>query len=204
MSSTAPRPASPSTGDRRLNSLPGRLPPGQHVSDDFPVVSASAVPVSEPQPWVFSIEGAVERESTWSWDELLWLPAETVTTDVHCVTGWSKLDTVWTGVSLDTLLGEVTTDAEFAMAWCEGGYAASMPLADLRGGKAWLVYALDGKPLTRERGGPARLLVPQLYFWKSAKWVRRVELTERDTAGYWEGYGYHDRGDPWLEQRLAA
>ena len=142
---------------------------------------------------------------TWSWDEFRALPAETITKDIHCVTKWSKFDTVWEGVSVDTLLdGLETSGGGFVTAFCDGGYTTNLPLADLTGGKAWVAFAFGGEPLEPEHGGPARLLVPHLYFWKSAKWVRGLEITERDEPGFWERNGYHDRGDPWLRAALPG
>ena len=141
---------------------------------------------------------------SWTWDELQALPSETVTVDIHCVTKWSKLDTVWTGVSVDTLLEGVETSAEFVVAFSDGGYTTNLPLEDVTGGKAWVATAYDGEPLDPEHGGPARLLVPHLYFWKSAKWARGLDLREDDEPGFWEGYGYHNYGDPWQEQRYSG
>jgi len=117
------------------------------------------------------------------------------------VTTWSKLDTQWTGVSVDTLLAGVATDVQYLTAWCDGGYTTNLPLADVTGGKAWVVHTYDGQPLEPEHGGPARLLVPHLYFWKSAKWLRGLRLTANDEPGFWEQNGYHMYGDPWREQR---
>jgi DMSO/TMAO reductase YedYZ molybdopterin-dependent catalytic subunit len=142
---------------------------------------------------------------SWEWDELLALPRETVTVDIHCVTQWTKLDTTWTGVSLDVLLAEAgPLDARFAVAHSADGYETNLPLADLTGGRAWLVWEYEGSPLEPPHGGPARLLVPHLYLWKSAKWVRALELLADDRPGYWEVNGYHDRGDPWQEQRYQG
>ena len=132
------------------------------------------------------------------------LPSDRFTVDIHCVTKWSKLDTSWRGVSLDTLLDGVDTSAEYVLAFCDGGYTTNLPLEDLTGGRAWVAYSYDDQPLDPEHGGPARLLVPHLYFWKSAKWVRGLELREVDEPGFWEGYGYHNYGDPWKEQRYAG
>ena len=188
-------------GRRRTDADPARLPPGQHLTDGFPVLSAGPTPQTPLATWSFSIRGAVEQPVSWSWDELRALPSEAVRADIHCVTRWSKLDTEWTGVSLDVLLDAVETSAAYATAFCDGGYTTNLPLEDLSGGRAWVAYAYDGEPLEPEHGGPARLLVPHLYFWKSAKWVRGLELSDEDVPGFWEGYGYHNRGDPWLEQR---
>jgi len=174
------------------------------VTDDFPVLSAGPTPHQPLDSWSFSIDGAVDKSVTWSWQELLALPSETITVDIHCVTKWSKLDTVWTGVSLDALLEGVETSAAYVMARSDGGYTTNLPLEDVSDGKAWVAYEFGGEPLEPEHGGPARLLVPHLYFWKSAKWVRGIELREEDEPGFWEGYGYHNYGDPWLEQRYQG
>ena len=181
----------------------GRVPPGQYVTHDFPVLSAGPTPHTPLANWTFSIEGAREPK-TWTWQEFQALPAETVTVDIHCVTRWSKLDTTWTGVSVDVLLGAVSYDDPYVLAFCDGGYTTNVPVADLTGGKAWVAYSYDGGPLPSEHGGPARLLVPHLYFWKSAKWVRGLRLREVDAPGFWEMYGYHMYGDPWREQRYAG
>jgi DMSO/TMAO reductase YedYZ molybdopterin-dependent catalytic subunit len=191
-------------GRRRVDIDPSRVPPGQYVTEDFPVLSAGPTPHAPLENWSFAIRGAVDEERSWSWDELRALPSETVTVDIHCVTKWSKLDTSWTGVSLDTLLDGIDTSAEYALAFSDGGYTTNLPLEDLRDGKAWVAYEFGGEPLDPEHGGPARLLVPHLYFWKSAKWVRGIELRADDEPGFWEGYGYHTYGDPWKEQRYAG
>ena len=178
-----------------------RVPPGQYVTSDFPVLSAGPTPHTPLADWSFTIRGAVDQPSSWTWEELRGLPSETITVDIHCVTKWSKLDTSWTGVSLDTLLSDVETRAQYVLAFSDGGYTTNLPLDDVRDGKAWVAYEYDGEPLEPEHGGPARLLVPHLYFWKSAKWVRGIELRLDDHPGFWEGYGYHNYGDPWKEQR---
>ena len=191
-------------GRRRGDADPTRLPPGQYVTDDFPVLSAGPTPHTPLAEWDFTIRGAVDEPVAWTWDEFLALPSETVTVDIHCVTKWSKLDTVWKGVSLDTLLDGVETSAEYVLAFCDGGYTTNLPVEDLTGGKAWVAYEYGGEPLEPEHGGPARLLVPHLYFWKSAKWVRGLELRDHDEPGFWEYYGYHNYGDPWKEQRYRG
>jgi DMSO/TMAO reductase YedYZ molybdopterin-dependent catalytic subunit len=188
-------------GRRRDDVDPARVPPGQYVTPDFPVLSAGPTPRVTLDEWSFMVDGAVDDAVSWSWDELLALPAETFTVDIHCVTKWSKLDTTWTGVSLDVLLEDVATAADHVTAWCDGGYTTNLPLEDLTGGRAWLAYQYDDEPLDPEHGGPARLLVPHLYLWKSAKWVRGLTLTELDEPGFWESVGYHNYGDPWKEQR---
>ncbi|MGA8206708.1 MAG: sulfite oxidase-like oxidoreductase [Candidatus Dormiibacterota bacterium] len=182
----------------------GRLPPGQHLVQDFPVLSAGPTPRTPLSEWTFSITGAVDQLKNWTWDEFRALPTETITRDIHCVTKWSKLDTHWEGVSVDTLLREVRSTAGYVMAFSDGDYSTNLPLDDLTGGKAWVAYSFAGEPLAPEHGGPARLLVPHLYFWKSAKWVRGLQLMTADAPGFWETYGYNMHGDPWREQRYSG
>ena len=189
---------------RRSDVDPTRVPPGQYVTRDFPVLSAGPTPRVALDEWSLMIDGSVDEAVSWNWEELLALPAETFTLDIHCVTKWSKLDTTWTGVSLDVLLESVATEAEHVTAWSDGGYTTNLPLEDLTDGRAWVVYQYDGEPLEPAHGGPARLLVPHLYFWKSAKWVRGLTLTELDEPGFWESVGYHNYGDPWREQRYQG
>ena len=188
-------------GKRRDVGSSSRVPPGQHVVGDFPVLSAGPTPRVELARWDFSIAGEIDEPKRWTWDEFRVLPSETITVDIHCVTKWSKLDTVWTGVSVDTLMEGVETAADFATVFCDGGYTTNLPLDDLTGRKAWVVYEYDRKPLDPEHGGPVRLLVPHLYLWKSAKWVRGIALQSEEHPGFWESNGYHMRGDPWHEQR---
>jgi len=192
------------TGRRRPVADPGRVPPGQYVTDDFPVLSAGPTPHTPLDEWSFTINGAVEGPVSWRWEEFIALPAETITVDIHCVTKWSKLDTSWRGVSVDTLLADVETEADYLTASSDGGYTTNLALEDATDGRAWVAYEYGGEPLHPEHGGPARLLVPHLYFWKSAKWVRGLTLTPDDEPGFWETYGYHNRGDPWLEQRYQG
>jgi DMSO/TMAO reductase YedYZ molybdopterin-dependent catalytic subunit len=179
----------------------GRVPPGQYLTDDFPVLSAGPTPRTALEEWSFAITGEVDEPRTYSWEEFRALPTETITRDIHCVTKWSKLDTVWEGVPVSALLEGHETAAEFVVAFCDGGYTTNLPLEDVAEGNAWVVHTYDGAPLAPEHGGPARLLVPHLYFWKSAKWVRGLSLRLEDEPGFWEGYGYHNYGDPWKEQR---
>ena len=181
-----------------------RVPPGQYVTTDFPVLSAGPTPHTPLPEWTFSITQGGDMLKSWTWQEMQALPAETVTVDVHCVTRWSKLGTQWRGVSVDTLLDQVETDALYVLAFCDGGYTTNLPAEDVIGGKAWVAFGYDREPLEPEHGGPARLLVPHLYFWKSAKWVRGLELRDVDEPGFWETYGYHMYGDPWKEQRYAG
>ena len=185
---------------KREEAPAGRVPPGQYVTRDFPVLSAGPTPHTPLSRWSFSITGGRETKS-WTWDEFRALPTETLTTDIHCVTRWSKLDTSWEGVSLDVLLSAVEYEARYVLAFSDGGYTTNLPVADLLGGKAWVAFGYGGGPLGAEHGGPARLLVPHLYFWKSAKWVRGLKLTLDDEPGFWEAAGYHNHGDPWREQR---
>ncbi len=191
-------------GRPRDRSQSDRLPPGQYQVHDFPVLSAGPTPHTQLPAWSFSITGEVDDVKRWTWDELRALPTETITRDIHCVTKWSKLDTTWEGVSVDTLLDGVETAAEYVMAFCDGGYTTNLPLEDVTDGKAWVAFAFDGEPLEAQHGGPARLLVPHLYFWKSAKWVRGLQLMNDDSPGFWEMYGYHMYGDPWREQRYSG
>ena len=191
-------------GRHRPASDSSRLPPGQYLERGFPVLSAGPTPHTPLDQWTFRIDGEVDNSVSWTWQELLALPAETPTVDIHCVTKWSKFDTKWKGVSVDTLLQGVDTPAAYLTAFSDGGYTTNLPLDDVSGGKAWVAYEYDGSPLHPEHGGPARLLVPHLYFWKSAKWVRGLTLTLDDEPGFWETYGYHDRGDPWKEQRYQG
>jgi DMSO/TMAO reductase YedYZ molybdopterin-dependent catalytic subunit len=181
-----------------------RLPPGQHEVRDFPVLSAGPTPHVPLSEWIFSVTDGVDAVKRWTWEEFRALPSEIITRDIHCVTKWSKFDTIWEGVSVDTLLEGVETAADYVMAHSYGGYTTNLPLEDLMGGKAWVAFAYDGQPLEPVHGGPARLLVPHLYFWKSAKWVRGLQLMNDDEPGFWETYGYHMYGDPWHEQRYSG
>ena len=193
---------------RRAPAEAGRLPPGQYETRDFPVLSAGPTPRTSLTSWDFMIRDTTGRSIRWSWDELQALPHDMPTVDIHCVTKWSKFDTRWEGVSVDTLLDVARSDGlierSFVRAFCDGGYTTNLSLADVTSGKAWIAFAHNGAPLPPEHGGPARLLVPHLYFWKSAKWVRGITLTIDDEPGFWETYGYHHRGDPWLEQRYRG
>jgi len=188
-------------GRREPDADAARVPPGQYVTTDYPVLSAGPTPHTSLDVWNFSITGEVDGERGWTWAEFQALPSEEVTVDIHCVTKWSKLDTMWRGVSIDTLLDGVDTAAEYVIQYGDGGYTTNTPLEDLTGGKAWIVYEYDGEPLTAEHGGPARMLLPHLYFWKSAKWIRGLRLQKEDEPGFWEQNGYNNYGDPWKEQR---
>jgi DMSO/TMAO reductase YedYZ molybdopterin-dependent catalytic subunit len=178
-----------------------RLPPGQYVERGWPVLTAGPTPQVDPDDWTFRIDGMVANEKEWSAEAFRALPFETVTRDIHCVTKWSKFDATFGGVSLDVLLEEADPQGDYVMEYSYGGYTTNVPLADLKGGKAWVVTEYDGEPLPREHGGPARMLVPHLYFWKSAKWVAGLRILDHDEPGFWEANGYHNYGDPWKEQR---
>jgi DMSO/TMAO reductase YedYZ molybdopterin-dependent catalytic subunit len=187
-------------GGRRVpEELAERVPPGQYVEPGFPVLTAGPTPLIDTADWSLAVDGSVAEPRAWTWEQFHELPFEDVPCDIHCVTKWSKLGTSFRGVSVDTLLGGAR--GGFVMAHSFGGYTTNLPIADLTGGKAWVVTEHEGAPLPREHGGPARLLVPHLYFWKSAKWVSRLEVLEQDAPGFWEQNGYHPRGDPWKEER---
>ena len=186
-------------GRRRSSSE--RLPPGQYLVDDFPVLTAGPTPEIPLQDWTLTV-GQDSTERTFSWDAFTQLATERFTTDLHCVTRWSKLDTDWEGVALDTLMDATGVgDAPFALISSYGGYTTNVPTEDLVGGKAWVAFRYDGADLEPEHGGPARLLVPHLYLWKSAKWVNEIRFFDEDEPGFWEAAGYHNYGDPWREQR---
>lgn len=202
---------------RRRPEPPRPIPPGQYLEDGFPVLTTGPTPRVDTATWKFTIQGpgtSVSEDGnnaddntlgSWDWAALNALPQTDLHTDIHCVTKWSKLDTDWRGVTIDTLLEDagVSRPSGFAMAFCDGGYTTNMPVADIVDGKGLLVHTYDGKPLAPEHGGPVRLLIPHLYLWKSAKWVRGLKFMEHDAPGFWEGYGYHMYGDPWREQRYT-
>jgi DMSO/TMAO reductase YedYZ molybdopterin-dependent catalytic subunit len=177
------------------------LPPGQYLVEDFPVLSAGPTPSIDLEDWELTITNETGDQQRWDWNGFRALPSEPITVDIHCVTHWSKLDTTWEGVSLDTLLEGVQTSASFALTSSYDGYTTNLPLEDLTDGKAWIAFGYDGAELEAEHGGPARLLVPHLYLWKSAKWVRGIQLLDTDEPGFWESLGYHNYGHPWQEQR---
>ncbi len=194
------------SGRRQEPEAAGRVPPGQYLVRDFPVLSAGPTPRTPLDQWTFTIQGLVRQPVKWTWEEFLRLPNQEFVKDIHCVTKWSKLDTRWQGVTVDTLLEHVEVDphAMYVIAFCDGGYTTNIPLADLVNGQAFVGYQYDGAPLAPEHGGPARLVVPHLYFWKSAKWVRGLHLMAEDRPGFWEELGYHNRGDPWKEERYRG
>lgn len=182
-----------------------RLPPGQYLERGFPVLSYEATPSVDRADWRFSIE-TEEGSASWTWDQMLGLPQTTVTVDIHCVTKWTKFDTTWEGVTVDDFLDSAGVDlsSPYLLATCYTGYTTNLPSEDVLDGRAMVAHTFEGEPLDPEHGGPARLLVPHLYFWKSAKWVRGLQTMDENSPGFWEGYGYHIRGDPWLEQRYAG
>ncbi|NIK61380.1 molybdopterin-dependent oxidoreductase [Kribbella shirazensis] len=177
------------------------IPPGQYVTREFPVLSAGPTPLISLDAWRLELKGDRGFARSWTWDEFRALDAEEVTADLHCVTRWSKLGTRWTGLPVEALLAEMEVDSEFVIASSYGGYTTNLPLVDLLDGKAWVVFEYEGRAIEPEHGGPARLLVPHLYLWKSAKWLRGLRLQARDEPGFWEALGYHNYGDPWREQR---
>jgi DMSO/TMAO reductase YedYZ molybdopterin-dependent catalytic subunit len=183
-----------------------RVPPGQYLTRDVPVLSAGPTPRTPLAQWTFTIEGLVKEPVRWTWEEFLKLPAQTFVVDISCVTKWTKLDTKWKGVSLDTLFERVELDPKtmYLTAFSDGGYTTNLPLPDVINGRAFVAYEYEDKPLAPEHGGPARLVVPGLYFWKSAKWVRGLRLMEKDKSGFWESLGYNNHGDPWKEERYTG
>jgi DMSO/TMAO reductase YedYZ molybdopterin-dependent catalytic subunit len=188
-------------GRRQSADVEGRLPPGQYLVGGFPVLTAGPTPRVSLDDWELVVDGAVANRRRWTWEEFRALRRDPVTVDIHCVTKWSKLDTAWEGVSLDVLLDGVEPHGDFITAESYGEYTSNLPLREVTGGQAWVVDTYDAKPLPIEHGGPARLLVPHLYFWKSAKWIRGLSITSADAPGFWESLGYHNHGDPWKEER---
>jgi DMSO/TMAO reductase YedYZ molybdopterin-dependent catalytic subunit len=184
-----------------------RVPPGQHLTRDFPVLSAGPTPETKLSEWTFALEDGASPLAEWTWEQFNALPQTEVKVDIHCVTTWSKLDTNWRGVTIDTLLdaaGLSEAPQDFGMIHCDGDYTTNVPVEDLIEGKAMVATHYEGRPIVPEHGGPARLLVPHLYFWKSAKWARSLQFIPQDEPGFWESLGYHMYGDPWKEQRYAG
>ncbi len=182
-----------------------RLPPGQYEETGFPVLSLGPTPAIDHSQWKLTVDGLVRKTLSWNWQEFIALPQEEAIKDIHCVTKWSKFDTKWNGVSLDYILSlaQVSPEATHLIAHSYDGYTTNIPLEDIKNGQAWVMYMFDDKPLESEHGGPARLFVPHLYFWKSAKWLNRLEFVKGDEPGFWETRGYHNYGDPWKEQRYT-
>jgi DMSO/TMAO reductase YedYZ molybdopterin-dependent catalytic subunit len=186
---------------RTAGELADRLPPGQYDERGFPVLTAGPTPDIATEEWALRIDGMVSEEREWSWEDFQQLEFEVIPCDIHCVTKWSKLGTSFRGVSLDTLLEAAEPLEAYAMAYSYGGYTTNLAIEDLTDGQAWVVTEHEDEPLPREHGGPARLLVPHLYFWKSAKWIAGLRVMDHDEPGFWEANGYHNRGDPWREER---
>jgi DMSO/TMAO reductase YedYZ molybdopterin-dependent catalytic subunit len=182
------------------------VPPGQHLVDDFPVLSAGPTPRITTDEWSFTLKVGPRVVKRWTWDEFNALPKTRQTRDIHCVTTWSKLDTEWEGVLIDDILAAAgfAPPTAFTLAHTFDGYSTNVPTTDLVDGKAMVALRYGGEPLEADHGGPARMLVPHLYLWKSAKWVSGLQFTDRDTAGFWELRGYHMYGDPWREQRYDS
>ena len=194
-------------GRRPTEDVAERLPPGQYRTYDFPVLSAGPTPRVALERYQFVVKVGPKPIVAWTFDELGRLPRTTLTRDIHCVTKWSKFDTLWEGVMVDDILAAAkleTPATPYVLAHSVDGYSTNVPAKDLIGGKAMVALSYDGKPISPDHGGPARLLVPHLYFWKSAKWLNGLQFTDRDEAGFWELRGYHMYGDPWREQRFTG
>ncbi len=182
-----------------------RLPPGQHLVKDWPVLDLGLQPGVTTSNWVLDIDGAVERPLHWRWADLMAQEQTSETSDIHCVTTWSRYDNRWQGVATRTILDLVQPkpEASHVVLWSSDGYDTNLGLEDFAAEDALLAHRWEGEPLTNEHGGPVRLVLPRLYFWKSAKWLKRIEFTTANRPGFWETRGYHDRGDPWREQRYS-
>ena len=185
--------------------IAGQIPPGQFRTERWPVLHQGAPPHFDPATWDFSVTGLVENPVRLTWHQFVHLPRKTIQADMHCVTRWSKLDNAWEGVPLRAVLeaARPRPAARFALIGCDGGYSTNLPFAALTEDDVLLALRHDGEELSPDHGFPVRLVVPQRYAWKSAKWVRSIELTADDRPGYWERYGYHGNGDPWREERFA-
>jgi len=193
------------TGRQPGDEVARRLPPGQHLATDFPVLAIGPTPPVDLATWRFTIRHGPRPLASFSWADLETMPQTVWQGDIHCVTTWSKFDTQWQGVGVDDLLAAagIAAPTPWLLAHSYDDYSTNVPVADLVGGKAMIATRFGGLPLAPEHGGPARLLVPHLYFWKSAKWVNQLQFTERDEPGFWELRGYHLYGDPWREQRYT-
>ncbi len=192
-------------GDRDREQYGDRIPPNQRLTEGWPVLTYGGTPRIDLKEWRFVVAGEVEEEVSFTWQEFSALPQTTLTSDIHCVTGWSKLDNEWQGVAFGDLMQRIRPkpQAQHVMVHCYGGYTTNVPLADLLQDGALFAHTHNGKPLPSEHGGPLRLVVPHLYFWKSAKWARGLLFLPEDRPGFWEQYGYHIRGDPWKEERYS-
>ncbi len=191
------------TRSRPASAQSDRIPPGQHLVENFPVLTAGPTPSVNTKDWTFTVKIGTKPVKVWNWVEFNALPKTRMTADIHCVTSWTKLDTEWEGVLVEDILTAAGLEkpTDFVSAHCYDKYSTNVPLADLLSRKAMVAMNFAGKPLTSDHGGPARLLVPHLYFWKSAKWVNTLQFTTSDEPGFWERHGYHIYGDPWREQR---
>lgn len=187
------------------DALMARVPAGQRLTRGFPVLTYGAEPTVDPASWSLCVDGLVSGARSWNWEQFMALPQTEVTCDIHCVTTWSKLDTVWRGVKFVDLIREfeIEPEAKFVMQHGYGGYTTNTPLAELMEDNVLLAHTFEGEPLAREHGGPLRLVLPRLYFWKSAKWLNRLEFMAEDRLGFWEVNGYHNGADPWKEERYA-
>jgi DMSO/TMAO reductase YedYZ molybdopterin-dependent catalytic subunit len=194
------------TGRRASPDVAGRIPPGQYLEHDFPVLSAGPTPHVSTDDWSFALKDGPKPVAKWNWAEFNALPQSKATRDIHCVTKWTKLDTAWEGVLVDDIFAAagMAPPTAYTLAHSFDGYTTNVPVADMVGGKAMVALKYDGRPLHPEHGGPARLLVPHLYFWKSAKWVSGLQFTKDDEPGFWELRGYHIYGDPWRGQRFTG
>jgi DMSO/TMAO reductase YedYZ molybdopterin-dependent catalytic subunit len=194
------------TGRGRQADTASRIPPGQYLEQGFPVLSAGPTPRVDLKDWTLALKVGPRTVAKWSWEAFNALPQTDLARDIHCVTKWTKLDTKWRGVAFDDLLAaaNLAPPTPYVLAHSYDGYSTNVPTADLVGGKAMIATVYDGEPLAPDHGGPTRLLVPHLYFWKSAKWLSGLQFTEQDVAGFWELRGYHMYGDPWREQRYTG
>jgi DMSO/TMAO reductase YedYZ molybdopterin-dependent catalytic subunit len=193
------------SGFQRKRPKDDRLPKGQYLTEGFPVLSLGPTPKITPDEWSLEITGQVKNNLKWSYEEFNKLPKIDLKTDIHCLTKWSKFDTNWQGVSLDEIikLVEIDSKVKFLIAHSSDGYTTNIPLKDTTRGQAMVAVSYDNKEIPSEHGGPVRLLVPHLYFWKSAKWLTKLEFSDTDQPGFWEIRGYHNYGDPWKEQRYS-
>ena len=188
------------------SAVASRVPPGQYVTDKFPVLHYGSVPKTDLTAWSFRVWGQIANPFNLTWNEFKTLPRKTVSTDIHCVTRWSKLDTAWEGVAIQTILelAQLAPAASHVVAHSEQGYTTNVPLSVLNDDDVLLADTLGGRPLEMEHGWPLRLLVPKRYFWKSAKWIRGLEFLDHDQLGFWARYGYHNDADPWKEERFSG
>ena len=193
-------------GRRPSEEVARRLPPGQYKEDGFPVLSAGPTPLIDTADWRFTLKAGPKPVKSWNWREFNALPRTHLRRDIHCVTKWSKFETNWEGVALDAILADagIAAPTGWVLAHSYDGYSTNVPFEDLAGDRGMIATGYEGAPIKPEHGGPARLLVPHLYFWKSAKWVNALQFTDRDEAGFWELRGYHMHGDPWREQRFTG